>query len=85
MAACSAAFTEDDDVFHVHSEDMLEQVADAAASGLHSGLFADLTVRCRGGEHIRAHKIVLAAVSPFIRKVMSKLSVEKLRTKPNLL
>ena len=40
---------------------------------LESGLYTDLMIRCKGGQTLHAHKLVLSAASPFLRMVCTKL------------
>jgi hypothetical protein len=36
---------------------------------LESGLYTDLMVRCKDGETLHGHKLVLSAASPFLKMV----------------
>ena len=47
-----------------------------AGACLKSGVYTDLDIRCKGGEVLRAHRLVLAAVSPFIKQVIYKKMVK---------
>ena len=59
----------DQDLLRVHSEDLVHHVAEAVGSSFETSLFADVTLRCGDGKTVRAHKVVLAAVSPFLKEV----------------
>ena len=56
-------------LLRVHSEDLHGHVAQEVGECLESGLYTDLMVRCKGGETLHAHKLVLSAASPFLRSV----------------
>jgi len=57
-------------MLRVHSKDLHEHVVSEAGECLDSGLYTDVTIRCRNGETVHAHKLVLAAVSPYLRSLM---------------
>ena len=57
-------------MLRVHSKDLHEHVVAEAGECLESGLYTDVTIRCRGGETVHAHKLVLAAVSPYLRSLL---------------
>ena len=59
----------DDILLRVHSEDLHDHVAQEVGECLESGLYTDLMVRCKDGEALHAHKLVLSAASPFLRMV----------------
>ncbi len=70
----------DDDWLRVHSSDLVDLIAeeagraleeeeekkDAGGVGAHP---ADVVIRCQEGRTLRAHRLVLAATSPFLKKV----------------
>ena len=58
-------------MLRVHSQDLHEHVASEAGECLDSGLYTDLALRCRGGLVLPAHRIVLAAVSPYISQLLA--------------
>jgi hypothetical protein len=58
-------------MLRVHSQDLHEHVASEAGECLDSGLYTDLAIRCRGGAVLRAHRLVLAAVSPYLRQLLA--------------
>jgi hypothetical protein len=57
-------------MLRVHSKDLHEHVASEAGECLESGLYTDLAIRCRGGQTLYAHRLVLAAVSPYLRHLL---------------
>jgi hypothetical protein len=57
-------------MLRVHSKDLHEHVASEAGECLESGLYTDLAIRCRGGQTLHAHRLVLAAVSPYLRHLL---------------
>lgn len=66
MLGAAAAMT----MLRVHSKDLHEHVASEAGECLESGLYTDLAIRCRGGQTLHAHRLVLAAVSPYLRHLL---------------
>jgi len=58
-------------LLRVHSRDLCEHVASEAGECLEKGLYTDLEIRCAEGEVLRAHSLVLAAVSPYLRRLLS--------------
>lgn len=58
-------------MLRVHSQDLHEHVASEAGECLESGLYTDLALRCHDGHILRAHRIVLAAVSPYLRQLLA--------------
>jgi hypothetical protein len=66
MLGCLAGMS----MLRVHSKDLHEHVASEAGECLESGLYTDLAIRCRGGETLYAHRLVLAAVSPYLRHLL---------------
>jgi len=65
-------------LLRVHSQDLHEHVAGEAGECLESGLYTDLDIRCKGGDVLHAHRLVLAAVSPFLKEVLEGDSVENM-------
>ena len=57
-------------MLRVHSKDLHEHVVSEAGECLESGLYTDLIIRCKDRKTVHAHKLVLAAVSPYIRSLM---------------
>ncbi len=65
---------EEDEWLRVHSADLPFLVAEEAARAFDVDAFCDVIIKCKGGEGdekriIKAHSIVLAATSPFLKKV----------------
>ena len=58
-------------MLRVHSKDLHEHVVSEAGECLESGLYTDLVIRCKDGRIVQAHKLVLAAVSPYIRSLLN--------------
>jgi hypothetical protein len=58
-------------LLRVHSEDLHDHVAEEVGDCLESGLYTDLMVRCKDGDTLHAHKLVLSAASPFLRLVIA--------------
>lgn len=59
-------------MLRVHSRDLHEHIALEAGECLESGLYTDLAIRCEGGQMLHAHRLVLSAVSPYLKQVISK-------------
>ena len=57
-------------MLRVHSRDLHEHIAQEAGDSLASGSHTDLAIRCQDGETLPAHRLVLAAVSPYLRQVL---------------
>ena len=57
-------------MMRVHSADLHEHVVSEIGDCQSSGLFTDVTIRCREGEVLYAHRAVLAAVSPYLKALM---------------
>ena len=62
------------DLLRVHSQDLHEHIAQEVGECLESGAYTDLAVRCAQGQTLHAHKVVLAAVSPYLQWVSEKFS-----------
>lgn len=58
-----------DGMLRVHSSDLHQHIVEQIAECFESGLYTDLVVRCKDGKMIHAHKLVLSAVSPFLKLV----------------
>ena len=56
-------------MLRVHSKDLHEHVVTEAGECLGSGLYTDVVIRCKDGETVHAHRLVLAAVSPYLRSL----------------
>ena len=57
------------DLLRVHSQDLHEHIAQEVGECLESGAYTDLAIRCAQGQTLHAHKVVLAAVSPYLQWV----------------
>ena len=57
------------DLLRVHSQDLHEHIAQEVGECLESGAYTDLAVRCAQGQTLHAHKVVMAAVSPYLQMV----------------
>ena len=57
-------------MLRVHSKDLHEHVVSEAGECLDQGLYTDVLLRCRDGQTVHAHRIVLAAVSPYLRVLL---------------
>ena len=56
-------------MLRVHSRDLHEHIALEAGECLDSGLYTDLAIRCEGGQMLHAHRLVMSAVSPYLKQV----------------
>lgn len=59
-----------DGMLRVHSSDLHQHIVEQIAECFESGLYTDLVVRCKDGKMIHAHKLVLSAVSPFLKLLL---------------
>ena len=57
------------DLLRVHSQDLHEHIAQEVGECLESGAYTDLAIRCAQGQTLHAHKVVMAAVSPYLQMV----------------
>ncbi len=65
------------DLLRVHSADLHEHIAQEVGECLESGLYTDLAIRCAEGQVLHAHRIVLAAVSPYLQMVRFLIEFSK--------
>ena len=56
-------------LLRVHSKDLHEHIAQEVGECLESGLYTDLMIRCNNGQTLHGHKLVLSAVSPYLKWV----------------
>ena len=63
------------DLLRVHSQDLHEHIAQEVGECLESGAYTDLAIRCAQGQTLHAHKVVLAAVSPYLQWVSEILTL----------
>lgn len=56
-------------LLRVHSNDLHEHLVEEVGNCFESQTFSDLRIRFKGGKTVKAHKLVLAAVSPFLKSV----------------
>ena len=59
----------EDELLRIHSRDLPDHIVQEVAECYETGTYADITITCKGGKEIGAHKMVLAAVSPYIKMV----------------
>ena len=57
-------------MLRVHSRDLHEHIAQEAGECLQSGLYTDLAIRCGDGSVLQAHRLVMSAVSPYLKQVL---------------
>ena len=57
-------------MLRVHSRDLHEHIAQEAGECLQSGLYTDLAIRCGDGSLLQAHRLVMSAVSPYLKQVL---------------
>jgi len=58
------------DLLRVHSQDLHEHIAQEVGECLESGLYTDLAIRCAEGQTLHAHRLVMAAVSPYLQMLL---------------
>ena len=56
-------------MLRVHSRDLHDHLVQEVGQCLETGLYTDLVIRCKGGQDIHAHKLILSSVSPFLKWV----------------
>lgn len=61
-------------MLRVHSKDLHEHVVAEVAECLTSGVFTDIIIKCKDGEVVHAHSLVLCAVSPYLRQLIRSVS-----------
>ncbi|CAB4066875.1 unnamed protein product [Lepeophtheirus salmonis] len=54
----------------VHSKDLFEHIAQEVGECLESGLYTDLIIRCKEGQTLHAHRLVLSAISPYFKMLL---------------
>ena len=57
-------------MLRVHSRDLHEHIAQEAGESLVSGMYTDLGIRCMGGHMVQCHRLVMSAVSPYLKQVI---------------
>ena len=65
------------DLLRVHSQDLHDHIAQEVGECLESGLYTDLAIRCAQGQTLHAHRLVLAAVSPYLQMVTILKKISK--------
>eukprot|EP00096_Caligus_rogercresseyi_P016693 TRINITY_DN950_c0_g1_i2.p1 TRINITY_DN950_c0_g1~~TRINITY_DN950_c0_g1_i2.p1 ORF type:complete len:638 (-),score=199.34 TRINITY_DN950_c0_g1_i2:247-2160(-) len=55
----------------VHSKDLHEHIAQEVGECLDNGLYTDLIIRCKEGKTLKAHRLVLCAISPYFKLLLS--------------
>jgi len=68
------------DLLRVHSQDLHEHIAQEVGECLESGAYTDLAVRCAQGQTLHAHKVVMAAVSPYLQMLLQQNEFEEIQT-----
>ena len=68
-----AASDDSEALLRVHSKDLHEHIAQEVGECLESGLYTDLMIRCNNGQTLHGHKLVLSAVSPYLKWVSSDI------------
>ena len=66
------------DLLRVHSQDLHDHIAQEVGECLESGLYTDLAIRCAQGQTLHAHRLVLAAVSPYLQMVILHFSIARI-------
>ena len=56
-------------MLRVHSQDLHEHIVQEASESLGSGLYTDLGIRCQDGVMVQCHRLVMSAVSPYLKQV----------------
>ena len=56
-------------MLRVHSRDLHDHIVQEAAESLTSGVYTDLGLRSTTGHIIHCHRLVIAAVSPYLKQV----------------
>ena len=64
-----AGSDDSESLLRVHSKDLHEHIAQEVGECLESGLYTDLMIRCNNGQTLHGHKLVLSAVSPYLKWV----------------
>ena len=57
-------------MLRVHSQDLHEHIVQEAGECLGSGLYTDLGIRCQDGVMVQCHRLVMSAVSPYLKQVL---------------
>jgi len=65
---------------HVQSKDLYLHIVQEVGECLENGLYTDLILRCGGGATLHAHKLVLSAVSPYVKWLLESTEWEELQT-----
>ena len=65
----------DSTAMHVQSKDLYLHIVQEVGECLENGLYTDLILRCGGGATLHAHKLVLSAVSPYVKWVSHHLYI----------
>ena len=60
---------DDPNMMHVQSKDLYLHIVQEVGECLESGLYTDLMIRCKEGQTLHAHKLVVSAVSPYLEWV----------------
>ena len=58
-------------MLRVHSRDLHEHIAQEAGESLVSGQHTDLGIRCKDGVMVQCHRLVMSAVSPYLKQMLA--------------
>ena len=58
-------------MLRVHSRDLHEHIAQEAGESLVSGQHTDLGIRCKDGVIVQCHRLVMSAVSPYLKQMLA--------------
>eukprot|EP00093_Oithona_nana_P013552 13552.XXX_142509_144428_1 [CDS] Oithona nana genome sequencing. len=67
------------DLLRVHSQDLHDHIAQEVGECLESGLYTDLAIRCAQGQTLHAHRLVMAAVSPYLQMLLESTEWEEVQ------
>ena len=63
-------------MLRVHSRDLHEHIAQEAGDSLVSGQHTDLGIRCKEGVMVQCHRLVMSAVSPYLKQMLDMTEEE---------
>ena len=63
-------------MLRVHSRDLHEHIAQEAGESLVSGQHTDLGIRCKDGVMVQCHRLVMSAVSPYLKQMLDMTGEE---------
>jgi len=71
---------DDPNLMHVQSKDLYLHIVQEVGECLENGLYTDLMIRCKEGQTLHAHKLVLSSVSPYLKWLLETNEWEELQT-----